>query len=247
MDLIGAIDLLDGGAVRLVQGDYDRVATSVADPEATVREWIRAGLRHLHLVDLDGARAGRQVNLERATAIAGAARNETGETLTVELGGGLREIADVEAAIASGADLAILGTAAIADPTFLADACDRWPGRVAVSIDVRGDRIALDGWTRDVAAEAVDLARGFLTAGAAQLIVTDTTRDGTGGGPNLNLLADLRAALPVARLVAAGGISSAIDLRALADIGVDGAIVGLALADGSLPVDVALDAVRAVA
>jgi phosphoribosylformimino-5-aminoimidazole carboxamide ribotide isomerase len=247
VDLIGAIDLLDGGAVRLVQGDYARVATSVADPEATARGWIGAGMRHLHLVDLDGAMAGRPVNLERATAIAGAARSATPEPVSIELGGGLREMADVEAAIASGADLAILGTAAIADPTFLADASDRWPGRVAVSIDVRGDRVAVDGWTRDVAADTVGLARGFLATGAVQLIVTDTTRDGTGGGPNLSLLAELRAALPGARLVAAGGISSAIDLRSLADIGVDGAIVGLALVDGSLPVDVALDAVRAVA
>ncbi len=247
MDLIGAIDLLDGGAVRLVQGDYARVATSVTDPEATVRGWITAGLRHLHMVDLDGARAGRPVNLERAAAIAGAARAETREPVTIELGGGLRALTDVEAAITSGTDLAILGTAAIADPTFLAAACARWPGRLAVSIDVRGDRIALDGWTRDVAADTVDLARVLLGAGARQLIVTDTTRDGTGGGPNLSLLAELRAALPGARLVAAGGVSSADDLRALADIGVDGAIVGLALVDGSLPVGEALDAVRAVA
>jgi phosphoribosylformimino-5-aminoimidazole carboxamide ribotide isomerase len=247
MDLIGAIDLLDGGAVRLVQGDYDRVATSVADPEATVRGWVDAGMRHLHLVDLDGAREGMPVNLGRAAAIARAARSETDEALAIELGGGLRTMRDVESSLAAGIDLAILGTAAIADPAFLAEACDTWPGRIAVSVDVRGNRVALDGWTRDVAADTVDLARSLVSAGAAQLIVTDTTRDGTGAGPNVELLGELRAALPGARLVAAGGTASVEHLRAQADIGVDGAIVGLALVDGSLPVEAALDAVRAAA
>jgi phosphoribosylformimino-5-aminoimidazole carboxamide ribotide isomerase len=247
VDLIGAIDLLDGGAVRLVQGDYDRVATSVADPEATVRSWVDAGMRHLHLVDLDGAREGMPVNLGRAAAIARAARSESDEALTIELGGGLRTIDDIVATLAAGIDLAILGTAAIADPAFLAEACDAWPGRIAVSVDVRGNRVALDGWTRDVAADTVDLARSLVAAGATQLIVTDTTRDGTGAGPNVELLGELRGALPGARLVAAGGTASVDHLRALADMGVDGAIVGLALVDGSLPVEDALDAVRAVA
>ena len=247
MDLIGAIDLLDGSAVRLIQGDYERVAASVADPEATVRAWIRAGMRHLHLVDLDGARAGRPVNLDGAAVLAAAVRDEASGVVTIELGGGLRRMAHIEAALAAGASLAILGTGAIADPSFFSDACDRWPGRVAASIDVRGERVALEGWTRDVAADTIDVARRLLASGAAQLIVTDTTRDGTGAGPNLPLLADLRAALPDARLIAAGGIASTDALRVLADIGVDGAIVGLALVDGTLAVNEALDAVRAVA
>lgn len=247
MDLIGAIDLLDGGAVRLVQGDYERIATSVADPEATVQGWVRAGMRHLHFVDLDGARAGRPVNLGRAAGIARAARSETDEALTIELGGGLRTMRDLESALTAGVDLAILGTAAIADHTFLAEACEAWPGHIAVSLDLRGERVALDGWTRDVAADTVELARSLLAAGATQLIVTDTMRDGTGAGPNVGLLGELRGALPEARLVAAGGTASVEHLRNLADIGIDGAIVGLALVDGSLPVDAALDAVRAVA
>lgn len=245
MDLIPAIDLLGGEAVRLVQGDYDRRAAHVADPASVVRSWVAAGVRHLHLVDLDGARAGRPANLASAARIASAAR-EVGD-VTVELGGGLRRLEDVAAALDAGVDLAILGTAAIEDPALLPDAVARWPGRIAASVDVRGEAIALDGWTRSADADAVELARRLADAGASQLIVTDTRRDGTGAGPNLELLGRMRAALPNARLVAAGGIASADALRALAAAGIDGAIVGLALVDGSLDVQAALDAIAVVA
>lgn len=245
MDLIPAIDLLGGEAVRLVQGDYDRRAAHVADPASVVRSWVAAGVRHLHLVDLDGARAGRPANLAGAARIALAAR-EVGD-VTVELGGGLRRLEDVAAALDAGVDLAILGTAAIEDPALLPDAVARWPGRIAASVDVRGEAIALDGWTRSADADAVELARRLADAGASQLVVTDTRRDGTGAGPNLELLGRMRAALPNARLVAAGGIASTEALRALAAAGIDGAIVGLALVDGSLDVRAALDAIAVVA
>lgn len=245
MDLIPAIDLLGGEAVRLVQGDYDRRAAHVADPTSVVRGWIGAGVRHLHLVDLDGARSGRPVNLDGAARLASAAR-EVGD-VTVEFGGGLRRLDDVAAALDAGVDLAILGTAAVEDPALLPDAVARWPGRIAASIDVRGAAVALDGWTRSAEADAVDLARRVADAGAAQLIVTDTRRDGTGAGPNLDLLGRMRAALPGVRFVAAGGIASTDALRALAAAGVDGAIVGLALVDGSLDVRDALDAIAVVA
>jgi len=240
VDLIGAIDLLDGGAVRLFQGDYGRVTASVADPEATVRGWVRAGLRNLHVVDLGGARAGRPVALEAATNLAVAARAEAPD-VRVQLGGGLRTTDDLAAALEV-ADVAIIGTGAIEDPAFLAAATAWWPGRIAVSIDVRGDRIALDGWTREAETEPVPMARSLEKVGVSTFIVTDISRDGTRGGPNMELLSDMRRALPAARLVAAGGISTADQLRALAAARIDGAVVGLALVDGSLDIGEALNA-----
>ncbi len=245
MDLIPAIDLLGGEAVRLVQGDYARRAAHVADPASVVRAWVVAGVRHLHLVDLDGARSGQPANLAVAARLASTAR-ASGE-VTVELGGGLRRLEDVAAALDAGVDLAILGTAAAEDPALLPDAVARWPGRIAASVDVRGESIALDGWTRTADGDAVELARLLADAGAGQLVVTDTRRDGTGAGPNLDLLGRMRAALPDVRLVAAGGIARAEALRALAAAGIDGAIVGLALVDGSLSVEDALDAIAVVA
>ncbi len=233
VDLIPAIDLLDGIAVRLVQGDFARRAASVADPAPVVAGWVRAGVRRLHLVDLDGARAGRPVHLDLASRLAATAR-EVATHVRIEMGGGLRRLADVGAALDAGMDVAVLGTAAIEDPELLEAAVGRWPDRIAVSIDVRGETVALDGWTRSAAADPVELAVQLSNAGVAQLIVTDVQRDGTRRGPNRELLARIRAAVPGTRLVAAGGIGSATDLRQLAALGVDGAVVGLALVDGSL-------------
>lgn len=241
MDLIPAIDLLDGTAVRLVQGDYARRAASVTDPDEVVRGWVRAGVRRLHLVDLGGARAGRPTELPAARRLAGVARSASPD-VRIELGGGLRTLADVASALEV-ADVAILGTAAVEDPTFLAAAVDRWPGRIGVSVDVRGGRVALDGWTREASADLVVLASELAHAGVNEYIVTDISRDGTRRGPNLELLARMRDALPNARLVSAGGIGSVDDLQALAAAGIDGAIVGLALVDGSLLIADALAAV----
>lgn len=240
MDLIPAIDLLDGAAVRLVQGDYERRAASVTDPDEVVRGWVRAGVRRLHLVDLGGARAGRPTELEAARHLAAVARSESPD-VRLELGGGLRTPVDVANALEV-ADTVILGTAAVEDPAFLAAAVERWPGRIGVSVDVRGGRVALDGWTRQAEAGPVALARSLEAVGVNEYIVTDITRDGTRSGPNLELLARMRAALPNARLVSAGGIGTTDDLRALAAAGIDGAIVGLALVDGSLAIADALAA-----
>lgn len=243
MDLIPAIDLLDGVAVRLVQGDYDRRVAEHDDVEPMVRSWVARGVRWLHLVDLEGARSGYPVHLELAAHLGRTARDVDGEVRT-ELGGGIRTEADVAAALAEGIDVAILGTAAVEDPMLVERCASRWPGRVAVSLDLRDGRAALDGWLRTDAADPIGLARRFVAAGAAHLIVTDVTRDGTKSGPNLALLETLRTAVPDARLVAAGGIGSAGDLRALAAAGMDGAVVGLALIDGSLEIDSALAAAR---
>lgn len=239
MELICAIDLLDGGAVRLVQGDYDRRIEADADPVELAGRFVAAGCRRLHVIDLAGARAGRPLQLELIGRIVAAARDEVPGTV-VEAGGGLRTAADVAALLAR-ADEALLGTAAIEGPPFLRDCAAAHPGRIAVSLDVRDGRPALDGWLRTGAADILALARRLFDDGATRVIVTDTARDGTLAGPNLELMSRLRAALPDAILVAAGGIGSIDDLRELSDIGCDGAVVGLALLTG------AIDPVEAVA
>lgn len=232
MELICAIDLLDGGAVRLVQGDYERRINADADPAELARRFVAAGCRRLHVVDLAGARAGRPMQLELLGEIVAAARTAAAEVI-VEAGGGLRTAADVDALLER-ADEALLGTAAIEDAAFLRACAATHPGRVAVSLDLRGGRPALDGWLRTGESGAEALAQRLLNDGASRLIVTDTARDGTLAGPNLELLTRLRAAVPDAVLVAAGGIGSVDDLRAVAEVGCDGAVVGLALLTGAI-------------
>lgn len=232
MELICAIDLLDGGAVRLVQGDYERRIDADAKPVDLARRFVAAGCGRLHVVDLAGARAGRPMQLALIGEIVSAARSES-SAVSVEAGGGLRRAADVDALLER-ADEALLGTAAIEDGAFLRACVGAHPGRIAVSLDLRDGQPALDGWLRTGEADAVGLARRLLEDGASRLIVTDTARDGTLAGPNLELLARLRAGVPDAVLVAAGGIGSICDLRAVADAGCDGAVVGLALLTGAI-------------
>ena len=232
MELICAIDLLDGGALRLVQGDYDRRIPADTDAPALATRFVAAGCRRIHVVDLAGARAGRPMQLPLVAEVADAAR-AAGRDTSVELGGGLRTDADVAAALEV-VDEVLLGTAAIERPGFLAGCAARYPGRVAVSVDLRAGRAALDGWLREDAADPVAIAARLLAEGASRLIVTETSRDGTLTGPDLEGLAVLRAAFPDATLVAAGGVGSLDDLRALDAIGIDGAVVGLALLTGAV-------------
>lgn len=232
MELICAIDLLDGGAVRLVQGDYGRRIDADSSAIDLAHRFVAAGCRRLHVIDLAGARAGAPQQLTTIAAIAGAARAAAPDAV-VEAGGGLRTAADLDALLAV-ADEALLGTAAIEDRAFLRSAVARHPGRVAVSLDLRGDRAALDGWSRVGEERGLETARRLLADGASRLIVTETSRDGTLAGPDLQTLGRMRAALPDAVLVAAGGVGSMEDLRALRELGMDGAVVGLALLTGAV-------------
>jgi phosphoribosylformimino-5-aminoimidazole carboxamide ribotide isomerase len=241
MELICAIDLLEGGAVRLVQGDYDRRVPADAGAAELARRFVAAGCRRLHVVDLAGARAGKPMQLPLVGEVAAAAR-AVDPACRVEATGGLRSEADVDAALGH-ADEVLLGTAAVEDPGFLARCAGRHPGRIGAALDLRDGRAALDGWLRVGSGdEPTELARQLLAAGASRLVVTDTGRDGTLGGPNLALLGALRDALPDAILVAAGGVGSLDDLRALDALGVDGAIVGLALLTGAVDVAAAMAA-----
>ena len=232
MELICAIDLLDGGALRLVQGDYQRRIPAGTDAPALATRFVEAGCRRIHVVDLAGARAGRPMQLSLVAEVADAARSAARDTM-VELGGGLRTEDDVAAALEV-VDEALLGTAAIEGPGFLAGCAARFPGRVAVSLDLRDGRAALDGWLRGGDPDPLAIAARLLAEGASRLIVTETSRDGTLAGPDLEGLVALRAAFPDAILVAAGGVGSLDDLRALEAIGIDGAVVGLALLTGAV-------------
>lgn len=232
MELVCAIDLLAGGAVRLVQGDYERRIVADATAADLARRFVRAGCRRLHVVDLEGARAGAPRELALAAEIVRSAR-AVDPGVVVELGGGLRTEADVDAALEV-VDEVVLGTAAVEDPALLGAVAERHPGRIGVSVDLRDGRPALDGWSRTSDDDVDDLVGRLLGARAARVTITETSRDGTLAGPGLETLTRLRAAFPDAILVAAGGIGSLEDLRALRDLGMDGAVVGLALLTGAV-------------
>jgi phosphoribosylformimino-5-aminoimidazole carboxamide ribotide isomerase len=241
VELIAAIDLLGGRARRLEQGDYGRPLDAKADPPQLAREWLAAGVPRLHIVDLDGAREGRPVHLDLVARICRLAA-DIAPAARIEFGGGLRDEASVEAALAAGTHDVVLGSAAVRDPEFLARCAVRWPGRVGVALDLRDGRPAVAGWTSEVDDDAFELADRLLAAGATRLQVTDIERDGTGSGPNLVLMETFRRRFPTTTLIAAGGITTTADLAALARLAVEGAIVGRALLDGSLNIGAALAA-----
>jgi phosphoribosylformimino-5-aminoimidazole carboxamide ribotide isomerase len=248
VELIAAIDLLGGRAVRLRQGDYEHPLTD-ADAAELAARWAGAGAPWIHVVDLEGARSGVPRQTGTLAAVVRAAR-ATVPDVRVQTGGGLRSEAAVAATFDAGADVAVLGTAALERPGFLEACARRWPGRIAAAIDVRGDRLAVDGWLRETGERGpapVELARRLVDAGAAAIVVTDVRRDGAMAGPNLELLAAFRDAVPGARLVASGGVRSIADLVALRDAGMDAAIVGLALLTGDVSIEDATVALRPVA
>lgn len=232
MELICAVDLLDGGAVRLVRGDYGQRLDAAESPEELAARFVRAGCRRLHVVDLAGARAGEPKQPELVLRVRDAAR-AVDPGVRIEAGGGLRTPDAVDAALAV-ADDALLGTAAIEVDGFLRACAERHPGRIVASLDLRDGLPAVDGWVRTGDGDAVGLARRLVADGASRLVVTDTSRDGTESGPNLPLLRTLRQALPDVTLVAAGGIGSLEDLRSLEAAGCDGAVVGIALLTGRI-------------
>jgi phosphoribosylformimino-5-aminoimidazole carboxamide ribotide isomerase len=238
--VIPAIDLKDGRCVRLVEGRADTATVFGDDPVAWARRFAAEGARRLHVVDLDGAFAGGPRHGAVIAALVAAVAPRP-----VEVGGGLRDLATVGAALATGARWAILGTAAALDPALLAAAGARWPGRILVGVDAVDGRVAVDGWTRVLDLAAGDLARQATAAGAAGIVYTDVRRDGTGRGPNLEATAALAASagLPV---IASGGVAGVEDLVRLSAIpGVIGAVVGRALYTGAVDLRAALAAVPA--
>ncbi len=230
MILYPAIDLKDGACVRLLRGDMARATVYADDPAAQARSFAQAGCQWLHVVDLDGAFAGRPVNRNAIEAIVAAV------DVPIQLGGGVRDRATLEAWLAAGISRVVLGTAAVRDPAFVEAACASHPGRVAVGIDARGGRAAVDGWAETSDVPALDLARRAAEAGAAAIVYTDIARDGALEGPNLAATRAIAQAVDIP-VIASGGVAGLGDLAALKALegdGVAGVIVGRAFYDGRI-------------
>lgn len=229
MILYPAIDLKAGACVRLLRGEMDQATVFNDDPAAQARAFAASGAEWLHVVDLDGAFAGRPENAAAVEAILEAV------SIPVQLGGGVRDMGALEGWLAKGISRVILGTAAVRDPAFVKAAAKAHPGRVAVGIDARGGKVAVEGWAETTGEEATDLARAYEGAGVAAIIYTDIERDGAMQGPNVAATAALARAVSIP-VIASGGVSSLDDLRALRNCGapLDGAISGRALYDGRI-------------
>lgn len=228
LQVIPAVDLLGDAAVRLERGDFGRVVAREADPEALVRRFVEAGARLVHVVDLDGARSGR-ARPELIRRLAAAAY-----PAAVQASGGIRSPEDAERLLDAGAARVVVGTAALAEPDAPGRYAAALGARLVVALDARGGRAAVAGWTRDAGLSVDEAAERCAAAGVARLLCTAIERDGTLAGPDLALLerVRLRSGLPV---LAAGGIATAADLDAVAAAGCEGAVVGRALLDGSMP------------
>ena len=239
MILYPAIDLKDGRCVRLVRGDMAQATVFNERPADQARRFADAGASWLHVVDLNGAFEGRPVN-------AGAVEAILAETdLPVQLGGGIRSMRTIEAWLAAGVSRVVLGTVAVKNPALVREACRTWPGKVALGIDARGGRVAVEGWAEVSDLDARALALRFEDAGAAAIIYTDIDRDGVLQGPNVAATAALAKAVSTP-VIASGGVSSIGDLQALAaEPGIAGAIIGRALYDGRIDLARALAALGA--
>jgi phosphoribosylformimino-5-aminoimidazole carboxamide ribotide isomerase len=237
-EVVPAVDLKAGRCVRLRQGRADAETVFSDDPVAMARRWQDSRARRLHVVDLDGAFAGRPSQTELVRAMIAAVG------IPVQVGGGLREIAHVETVLEAGARWVIVGTRAALDPAFLGQVCERFGEQVIVGIDASDGRVAVDGWTRVLDLDAIALARDAAAAGAAAIIYTDIARDGTQNGPNLWSTEAVAKAAGI-DVFASGGVGSLDDIRQLATVpDLAGVIVGRALYSGAVDLGAALAAVR---
>ena len=241
MILFPAIDLKNGFCVRLEQGDMARATIFHRDPAEQARSFVAQGFDYLHVVDLDGAFAGRPMNAAAIDRVLAAVK------IPLQLGGGIRDRATVEKWLGNGVARVIIGTAAVRDPALVKEAAKRYPGRIAVGLDARDGKVAVEGWAQTAELSALDLARRFEDAGVAALIYTDVARDGMLKGLNLEATLALADAVAIP-VIASGGLASLDDVRALLAPRANklaGAIVGRALYDGRLDAAAALQLVRA--
>lgn len=229
MQIFPAIDLLNGRSVRLFQGDYDQVTPVASDPVVQAQKIQAAGLKRLHLVDLDGAKAGWPMNQTVVQAI----RQAT--DLTLEIGGGLRDLATIQTYLAAGIQRVILGSVALKNPTLVQTALQNFgPDRIVIGIDGQNGQVATEGWLDQSQVAMPQLIDAMVTMGAKNFIVTDIHRDGAMTGPNLTLLKQLQTQFSTTTIVASGGIRNYQDLTALAQNGLTQAIIGKALVTGDL-------------
>ena len=240
MILYPAIDLKDGAAVRLLRGDMNAATVFNKDPAAQAKSFVDAGCRWLHLVDLNGAFAGKPVNAEPVEAILKQCK------VPAQLGGGIRDMATIETWIEKGLSRVILGTVAVEHPALVRQAARAFPDKIAVGIDARNGMVATKGWAVETETEVTELAKSFEQDGVAAIIYTDINRDGAMQGPNIEATAALAHAISIP-VIASGGVSSLADLLALKGCGaaLNGAISGRALYDGALDLSAALKALDA--
>ena len=233
MLIIPAIDLKDGQCVRLRQGLMDDSTVFSDDPVAMAARWVEAGCRRLHLVDLNGAFAGEPINGAVVTAIAAAYPD-----LPIQIGGGIRTLKTIEHYINAGVSYVIIGTKAVKEPEFVAEACAAFPGKVIVGLDARDGLVATDGWAEVSEVHATDLARRFESDGVAAIVYTDIARDGMMQGVNVEATVAMAQASSIP-VIASGGITDIQDIRALMNVahtGICGAITGRAIYEGTLDV-----------
>ena len=238
MILYPAIDLKDGQCVRLLRGDMNKATVFGDDPAAQAAAFAGAGAEWLHLVDLNGAFAGRPVNAAAVDAILDRV------AIPTQMGGGIRDMKTIEMWLGKGLARVILGTAAVEQPDLVRQAAAAFPGQVAVGIDARAGRVATKGWAQETSVQSTDLARSFEDAGVAAIIYTDIDRDGAMAGPNLPATEALARAVDIP-VIASGGVSALADLERLKATGViAGAISGRALYDGAIDLQAALQLLR---
>jgi phosphoribosylformimino-5-aminoimidazole carboxamide ribotide isomerase len=241
MILFPAIDLKEGQAVRLEQGDMARATVFHRDPAAQAQAFAQQGFEYLHIVDLDGAFAGKPVNAQAVERILATV------AIPVQLGGGVRDMATIEAWLAKGVTRVIIGTAAVRNPTLVREAAKRYPRRIAVGLDARDGKVAVEGWAETSELTALDIARRFEDAGVAAIIYTDISRDGLLKGLNLEATIALADAISIP-VIASGGLASLDDIKAMLEPRarkLEGAIAGRALYDGRLDPAEALKLIRA--
>jgi phosphoribosylformimino-5-aminoimidazole carboxamide ribotide isomerase len=240
MLIIPAIDLKEGKCVRLEQGLMDKATVYSEDPATTAKHWEAQGAELLHVVDLDGAFAGRPKNLDAIKAIRKAVK------MSIEVGGGIRDIATIDSLVSIGIDRIILGTAAIENPAFVQEACAKFPGRIIVGIDAKEGLVAIKGWAEVTKVKAVDLALRMQDHGVIAIIYTDIKRDGMLSGPNIEATRDLAKALHIP-VIASGGVHTMKDIENLLAVrhaGVTGVITGKAIYSGSLDLEEAITFIK---
>jgi phosphoribosylformimino-5-aminoimidazole carboxamide ribotide isomerase len=232
MLLIPAIDLKDGQCVRLKQGDMDQATIFHEEPAVMARHWVDRGARRLHLVDLNGAFAGKPKNEDAIRAII----EEVGGEIPVQLGGGIRDLNTIERYLDDGLEYVIIGTAAVKNPGFLLEACTAFGGHIIVGLDAKDGKVATDGWSKLTGHEVIDLARKFEDYGVEGVIYTDIGRDGMMTGVNIDATLKLAQAIKTP-IIASGGLNSLKDVQAVCSLvpeGIIGAIAGRALYEGKL-------------
>ncbi|MDB5503910.1 MAG: 1-(5-phosphoribosyl)-5-[(5-phosphoribosylamino)methylideneamino] imidazole-4-carboxamide isomerase [Tardiphaga sp.] len=240
MILFPAVDLKNGQCVRLEQGDMNRATVFNLDPAAQARDFAAQGFEYLHVVDLDGAFAGKPVNAGAVESMLKAV------TMPVQLGGGIRDLATIEAWLAKGITRVIIGTAAVRDPALVKEAAKKFPGRVAVGLDARDGKVAVEGWAETSTVTVLEIAQRFEDAGVAAIIFTDIARDGLLKGLNLDATIQLAEAISIP-VIASGGFASIDDVKAMLEPRarkLEGAIAGRALYDGRLDPAAALALIK---